>query len=159
MFRLSSWVLLMKLFSGECHRIPLMISQHWFRWWLGAIRHQAITWANVDPVLYHHMASFGHSELINIHYKDIIISLKIVYSTIYSGIDQRKHQSSASLVFVRGIHWWLVHFLHKGPVTRKMFPFDDPHAKRYLHSIIVTELEWLIPMLIKDVEWYNMFTT
>ena len=39
--------------------------------------------------------------------------------------DQRKHQSSASLAFVWGIHRWPVNFPHKGPVTRKMFPFDD----------------------------------
>ena len=36
-----------------------------------------------------------------------------------------KHQSSASLVFVRGIHRWPVNSPHKAPVTRKMFPFDD----------------------------------
>ena len=54
-----------------------------------------------------------------------ISSLMIVYSTIYSGSDQRKHQSSASLAFVRGIHRLLVNSPHKGPVTRKMFPFDD----------------------------------
>ena len=54
-----------------------------------------------------------------------IISLTIVYSIVYSDADQRKHQSSASLAFVRGIHWWPVNFQHKGPVTRKMFPFDD----------------------------------
>ena len=41
------------------------------------------------------------------------------------GADQRKHQSSASLAFVRGIHRWPVNSPHKGPVTRKMFPFDD----------------------------------
>ena len=45
--------------------------------------------------------------------------------TVYSGSDQRKHQSSASLVFVRGIHRWPVNSPHKGPATRKMFPFDD----------------------------------
>ena len=33
-----------------------------------------------------------------------ITSLAIVYSTVYSGADQRKHQSSASLVFVWGVH-------------------------------------------------------
>ena len=33
-----------------------------------------------------------------------IISLTNVYSTVYSGADQRQHQSSASLAFVRGIH-------------------------------------------------------
>ena len=41
------------------------------------------------------------------------------------GPDQRKHQSSSSLAFVRGIHRWQVNSPHKGPVTQKMFPFDD----------------------------------
>ena len=54
-----------------------------------------------------------------------ITSITIVYSTVYSGADQRKHQSSASLAFVPGIHRWPVNSPHKGPVTRKMFPFDD----------------------------------
>ena len=54
-----------------------------------------------------------------------ITSLAIVYSTVYSDVDQRKHQSSASLAFVRGIHQWPVNSPHKWPVTRKMFPFDD----------------------------------
>ena len=54
-----------------------------------------------------------------------ITSLTIVYSPVYSGTDQRKHQSSASLVFVRGIHRESVNSPHKRPVTRKMFPFDD----------------------------------
>ena len=49
-----------------------------------------------------------------------ITSLMIAYSTVYSGGDQRKHRSSASLAFVRGIHQWPVNFPHKGPVTRKM---------------------------------------
>ena len=67
------------------------------------------------------------------HYGDVIMgaiasqitSLTIVYSTVYSDADQRKHQSSASLAFVRGIHRGPVNSPHKGPVTRKMFPFDD----------------------------------
>ena len=54
-----------------------------------------------------------------------ITSLTIVYSSFYSGANQRKHQSSASLAFVRGIHRWPVNSPHKGPVTRKMFPFGD----------------------------------
>ena len=68
-----------------------------------------------------------------IHYSDLIMgtmasqinSLTIIYSTVYSGADQRKHQSSTSLAFVRRIHRWLVNSLHKWPVMRKMFPFDD----------------------------------
>ena len=67
------------------------------------------------------------------HYGDVIkgkmtsqiTSLTIVYSTVYSGADQRKHQSSASLAFVRGIHRGPVNSSHKWPVRRKMFPFDD----------------------------------
>ena len=50
-----------------------------------------------------------------------ITSLTIVYSTVHSGVDQRKHQTSASLTFVRGIHWSPVNSPHKGPVTRKCF--------------------------------------
>ena len=68
-----------------------------------------------------------------IHYGDVmmgaiasqITSLTIVYSTVYSDADQRKHQSSASLAYVRGIHRGSVNSPHKWPVTRKMFPFDD----------------------------------
>ena len=63
------------------------------------------------------------------HYCDVIMgamasqitSLPISYLTVYSGADQRKHQSSASLAFVRGIHRWPVNSPHKGPVTRKCF--------------------------------------
>ena len=67
------------------------------------------------------------------HYSDVIMggmasqitSLASVYSTAYSGIDQRKHQRSASLAFVRGIPRSPVNSPHKGPVTRKRFPFND----------------------------------
>ena len=62
------------------------------------------------------------------HYRSLfpsqITNITIVYSTVYSVADQRKHQSSASLAFVRGIHRWPVNSPHKGPVTQKMFPFD-----------------------------------
>ena len=54
-----------------------------------------------------------------------ITSLTIVYSIVYSHADQRKHQSPASLAFVRGIHRGPVNSPHKWPVTRKMFQFDD----------------------------------
>ena len=54
-----------------------------------------------------------------------ITSLTIVYSAVYSGADQRKHQSSASLAFVRDIHRGPVNSPYNWPVTRKMFPLDD----------------------------------
>ena len=67
------------------------------------------------------------------HYSNIVMdalalqitSLTIVYWTVYSGADKRKHQSPASLAFVWGIPQWPVNSPHKWPVTRKMFPFDD----------------------------------
>ena len=67
------------------------------------------------------------------HYGDVIMgaigsqitNLTIVYSTFYSDADQRKHQSSAPMAFVRGIHRGPVNSTHKWPVTRKIFPFDD----------------------------------
>ena len=67
------------------------------------------------------------------HYSDVIMNemashiagVSMVCSTVYSGADQRKHQTSASLAFVRRIHRWPVNSPHRGPVTRKMFPFDD----------------------------------
>ena len=74
-------------------------------------------------------AQWNWKEIAYPHYSDVIIgemvpqitSLKIVYSNVYSGADQRKHQSSASLAFVWGIHRWPGNSLHKWPVTRRMF--------------------------------------
>ena len=109
------------------------------------------------------------TKLHKYHYNDVImgamasqiISLTILYSTVYSGAD-KKNPSSASLAFVRGIHRWPVNSPHKGPVTREMLPVDDvimfheissvtgDHESsvlsRWLHS------EWL--MRTVDVSWY-----
>ena len=63
-----------------------------------------------------------------------ITSLTTVYSTVYSGADHRKHQSSASLAFVRGIYRWLVKSPHKGPVTRKMSLSGDVIMNNYFHA-------------------------
>ena len=70
-----------------------------------------------------------------------ISSLTIVYSIVYSDADQRKHQSSASLAFMRGIHRGPVNSPYKWPVTRKMFPFDDV-IMRYLTRL--RDKLWLI---------------
>ena len=111
---------------------------------LASNRRQAITWNNDGTIqrrtyasprpsvsdvqytevfewllLYHQSHSRYH------HYNDAIIgtlvsqiiSLTFVYTNVYSCAEQRKH--------VRGIHWSPVNSPHKGPVTRKMFPFDD----------------------------------
>ena len=86
------------------------------------------------------------------HYSDAIMttiasqitSLTIVYSIVYSDADQRKHQSSASLAFVRGIHRGPVNSLHKWPVTRKMFPFDDVIMVFFWLGIQYETIVWVI---------------
>ena len=112
------------------------------RFWLSKRRwfHFCISLRNFPPSENGHPPShlFGqvrcqHRCFSFYHYNDVtmdsiasqITSLTIVYSAVYSGADQRKHQSSTSLAFVRGIHRGPVNSPHKWPVTRKMFPFDD----------------------------------
>ena len=68
---------------------------------------------------------FHHSEVIMGAMASQITSLTIVYSNVYSGAEQRKHQSSVSLAFMLGIRRWPVNSPHIWSLTRKMFPFDD----------------------------------
>ena len=102
------------------------------------------------------------------HYDDVIMgalaslitSLTIVYSTVNS--DQRKHQSSASLAFVRefiGERWIAP---HRWPVTRKMFPFDDvimglncKHPVIYDNEAAVMWMVLLIYMMHCSILSYN----
>ena len=93
------------------------------------------------------------------HYNDMIMSavssqitsISTVCSSVESGAVQRKHQSSASLAFVRGIHRWPMNSPHKRPVTRKMFLFDDvimaPQLREVVYSWIVC-LWWRICSVI-----------
>ena len=80
-----------------------------------------------------YIISYFLGRILTCHYDNVIMdwiasqitSLPVVCSIVYSGVNQRKHQSSASLAFVWEIHRGPVNFPHKWPVTRKMFPFDD----------------------------------
>ena len=84
-------------------------------------------------VLFNGVKVVSDDDLPISHYSDVIMgmmasqitSLTVVYPTVYSGADQRKHQNSASLAFLQGIHRWPVNSPHKWPVTPKMIPFDD----------------------------------
>ena len=90
-------------------------------------------WSHLFPNTHVYLNRSIYPRMQLFHYGDVIMgemasritSLTIVYLTVYWGADQRKHQSSASLAFVRGIHRWPVNSLHTWPVTRKKFPFDD----------------------------------
>ena len=106
-----------------------------------------------------------------IHYNDVIMStmasqitsLTIVYSTINSGADQRKHQSSASLAFVRGIHPLPVNTPHKGSVARKCFHLMTSSCCRYIrcpikyiHSFAVLFFVAVISQI--GVDWQRTLT-
>ena len=123
------------------------LDHHWFRWWHVTCsrpsHYQNWSWHvvhrtfrdNVDAMMAKERTVFALLCLVVVwnHYIDSIMgamasritSFTIVYSTVYLGADQRKHQSSASLTFVRVIHRGPVNSPHKGPVTQKMVPFDD----------------------------------
>ena len=60
----------------------------------------------------------GHNGVSNHQPHDCLLNRLFRHSS-------KKHQSSVSLAYVRGIHRWPVNSPHKGPVTRKIFPFDD----------------------------------
>ena len=113
------------------------LSKQWWGWWFEMPSCPLWHHCNDPGTIWPHICSaailFGERMLWLWHYDDVIMgaiasqitSLTIVYSTIYWGSDQSKHQSSASLAFVRGIHRGPLNSPHKWPVTRKMFPFDD----------------------------------
>ena len=128
------------IFRGSYDHYPYGFIHGVCSFWITA----GVTWLremdlNVSPNIF----AWGHllimvicllvSQWTQVLYGDVVMgamtsqitSLTIVYPTVYLGVDQRKHQSSVSLAFVRGIHRWPVNSPHKGPVTRKMFPFDD----------------------------------
>ena len=94
---------------------------------LGLTRKGSIIRLCYDHISWNFTGTYHHT-----HYSNVIMSamasqitgVSIVCSSFYSGADQRKHQSAALLAFVRGIHRSPVDSPRKGPVTRKMFPFD-----------------------------------
>ena len=100
-----------------------------------------------------------------IHYNDVIMnamasqitSLRIVFSTAYLDTDQRKHQSSASLAFVQGIHRRLVNSPHKWPVTWKMFPFDGVIMYMmiaYVIEVIYFSIFFMVaPLVLRVIIW------
>ena len=62
------------------------------------------------------------------------------------GVDQRKYQSSPSQAFVRGIHRWPVNSPHKGPVARKMFPFDNVIMKQCQRALDSQQILHIFPL-------------
>ena len=125
--------------------------------------HSNITWVSMcfnSPIIWLFKASQ-------------ITSLGIVYSTVYSGVNQRKHQSSASLAFVRRIHrgpvnsphkrasnaengfiWWRHHVLH----TRRRHANPRKHVSFHLlthvwNQIYIAVCKYNIALLFIVMPW------
>ena len=77
--------------------------------------------SSLRPITSDHISTLNYNDVIMGTMASQITSLTIVYSAVYSSADQRKHQSSASLAFVWGIHRGPVNSPHKWPVTRNFF--------------------------------------
>ena len=73
-----------------------------------------------------------YRDLVNYFYTSWWRHQMVSFSTVYSGTDQRKHQSSASLDFVQGIRRWPVNSPHKWPVTRSFDVFFDLNLNKRL---------------------------
>ena len=74
-----------------------------------------------------------------------VTSLTVVYSTVYSDADQRKHQSSASLAFVWGNHRdrWIPRT--KGQLRGKCFHLMTSSCDQFTHHPrYVAWIHWLI---------------
>ena len=130
------------------HRTPQFDPFHQFK--IGQewrVERRKIPW--LPGSLDHYSAPHCSDIIMSVMASEIICVL-IVYSTVWSGADQIKHQSSASLAFVRGIHWWPVNSPHKGPITPNIFPFHDVILKIGNIDIGVNALpsnvKWVLPV-------------
>ena len=115
-------------------------------------------------------------EIRRVYYGDVIMtamasqlaSVLIVYTTVCLGADQRKHQSSASLAFVRRIHRWPVNSPHKGPITRKnvsiwwrhhdhRLPVGSPHKGPVMlnFDIPFSSVAWIGCLANSRCRWFE----
>ena len=90
-----------------------------------------------------------------------ITSLTVVYSIVYSGADQRKHQSSASLAFVRGIHRSTGEFPVQRASNAENVSIDDvimciTFCKYHSHCFLyhIEAVEWMSVDMISFCMWY-----
>ena len=86
-----------------------------------------------------------------------IISVSTVNSTVCSGRDQRKHQSSTPVALVRGIHRWPMDSPHWGPIMRKVFPFNDIIMSLHHYAVLLQSAEH--PQLELHFQWKQQPTS
>ena len=142
--------------------------QYWFRQWFVAFRCQAITWTNVNLLSIRHteqnsgtfqlerkvfparkcmwtcsLSNVGHFCLVSTlqwrHNERHGVSNHHLYDCLLMRLFRCNSKKTLKLrVTVRGIHRWTVNSPHKGPVTRKMFLFDDVIMNVWIHTSWLT---------------------
>ena len=89
-----------------------------------------------------------------------ITGVLFVCSTVCSGADQRKHRSSASLTFVRGIHWWRVSNAENVSIWRRhhwgfnLWPKNCDIGNKNLYKI--QRMMWLLLfIMVRNVFFFH----
>ena len=142
-------------FVSSCScRCPIYWSQVSSRKW-------RCSWSSADRL----GSNYMYNRVINdFHYDDVIMDIMasqitghwVVCFTLCLSQHQRKHQGPRYWSFVRKIHRWPVNFPHKGPVTRKMFPFDDVIMIAYEGELILQVWRYTAtrkPLIIANDFW------
>ena len=98
----------------------------------------------IIPGMFHQLTSYENFKLKLCHYNDVIMSAMASQITsltiVYSNVLRRKSKKTSKLRVIgicAGIHRWPVNSPHKGPVTRKMFQFDDVIMVRVPRAILL----------------------
>ena len=134
---ISVWIIITSVIDVAWNSVPKL--QRCIRWILGIDRQS-------HSKIYFACDHLSMPQLkLDVHYYDVIMgaiasqttSLTIVYSTVYSGGDQRKHQSFASLAFVLGIQRGLVNSPHKWPVSGNVSISWRHHVMGYKSCFLV----------------------
>ena len=146
------WAFLVKLPSGECHSTSLMISQHSFRnGLLGAVtvvRQQAITWANIDQVLWHHMVSLSLHKMTDVLQTDAFYWKKCLCSMMFMPMVSIDDKSASVLVnglvpirympllepMIRGWHISLPDGMGQVNLFWKIVSFESQTSKNFSYT-------------------------
>ena len=156
--------------SNSCvYRKKAPCHKHKFSMWLSKREsYQRAPLHSINDEMFQMLSCFNHIVIFTT-YNDVIISamasqitnLKMIYSTVCSGVDQRKHQSSASLAFVCA---------GNSPVTGKCFPLMTsscthlsvislpwPHVLWWVflgqkRTGVTAALHWAIDMILHKVD-------
>ena len=107
----------------------------------------------------------GANDALTLHYSSIIMSMMvsqiisaaIVYTTVCSGIDQRKQWKLHVTGLCEGNSRWPVNSPHKRPVMWKMLPFDGVIMSFVSFLILHLYLMWTCLKSLVQTAMYRMY--